>query len=90
MRRNPNVDLLESLLQDFFDVAHLLPILSRVAEIEPHSDQAIFVNRALVEPVSADNHGIGAGRAETRDKFVVCLNELLIFDCPAVIVEQGQ
>ena len=90
MRRNPNVELLESLLEHFLDVPHLLPILGRVFHVEAHANQAVFVNRALIEPMAADGHGVGARRAESGNKLIVRFDELVVFDRPTVIVEQRQ
>ena len=90
MSRNPNVDLLEALLENFLGIPHLLPILGSIFDVQAHADQAVFIDRALLQPVSLDDNCIGAGCTQSRDKFVVRFDELLIFDCPAVIVEEGQ
>src|SRR5436190_2209388 len=71
MRRDPNVDLVKSLFKNFLDIPHLLPILGNVGEIEPHSNQAIVADSALIEPVAADNYCISTRSAKGSDTFII-------------------
>src|SRR5437879_1109096 len=56
--RNPNIDLLESPLQNLLDLSHALPVLRCVVEVEANSNQLVVKDCALVKPAAVNDDGV--------------------------------
>lgn len=54
MRRNPNLKLIKSLLQNRFKRHEKLPILERIFHIKKHSRQCVLIGHALLSPNAPD------------------------------------
>ncbi len=87
MSGDPDVKLVESLLQSFLEVAHCLPVFRRVVEIEANAHKLIAVLRALVHPLTAHDNRICARGSELLNKVVVRLDELFSLDRLPVVIE---
>src|SRR5437870_4126567 len=70
---DPDVDLVETRLQDFLRGTHGLPVFRLVLDVEAHPDQLVLVESALIQPTTPDDDRVGAGGAEKLHQFVIGL-----------------
>src|SRR5208283_348655 len=87
---DPDVQLLKANLQGFFEVAHGLPILRAILNVNTRAEELIVIQGALVEPEPTNDHGVRAHRPEQADQLVISLDEFLPLDGPTVVREQRE
>jgi len=64
---NPNVQLLEARLPGFFEIAHDLPVLRAILDVESRPKELIVIRGALVYSEPAYGHAVRTHRPEQPD-----------------------
>lgn len=90
MRRHPNVDLLETLFQAFFEVDEELSVLGRVGNINEDANQLVSIKFSLMTPLALYDLRFRRCGAELSFQFQECVSHKLRRNWTIIIEPRGQ